>query len=337
LKDPSKRLYPDRDDGQILINTRNDDPAPLAKRPCTYKANHGDGTLVDRTPIWQPPLSPDDDDDNQHAKFDAVFFCKEDGDGVEFARQVWEMPETEGDLVRLRFSVDASTKNISDPDYNGSAGAFSVVYKKPGVNSQYVEQAWFVDRMFNNNWGEMLAIAEAINMAVLRLGLMPSFQASEVYIFTDSRCSINFLRGKVDAQKGLYGTSMSSLRSFITQRSKELRELRCSLTISQIKGHKHDIKSHQLADNAARKMYSNGKKALEKGCIPAAYHCNIDDRTMPAHNTIWPVLHHEAVRRLEYAKELNATQAHISRLKELLALPSWRRAARGNKEEIRAL
>jgi ribonuclease HI len=336
LKDPSKRLYPDRDDGQILINTRNDDPAPLAKRRCTYKANHGDGTLVGLPSIWQPPLSSDNDD-NQHAKFDARFFCKEDGDRVEVARKVWAMPETKGDLVRLRFSVDASTKSISDPDYNGSVGAFSVVYKKPGEERQYVEQAWLVDRMFNNNWGEMLAIAEAINIAVLRLSLMPSFHASEVYIFTDSRCSIDFLMGKVDAQKGLFGTSMAPLRNFITQRSKELRQLRCSLTISQIKGHNHDIKSHQLADEAARKMYVNGKKALEKGCIPAEYHCNIDDRTMSAHNTIWYVLHHGALRHLEKAKERSAAQLHISRLKELLALPSWRRAVRGNKDEIRAL
>ncbi|KAL2259756.1 hypothetical protein VTK26DRAFT_6444 [Humicola hyalothermophila] len=177
-------------------------------------------------------------------------------DNIEFAKQVSRLPEVEaameGDKLRMIIFADASFQgSAADDPYTGGSGAFSVVYRAAGSKNRWVAEAFFVDRMFSNNWGELLAISEAVHLAVLRLRqLMGSYKTAEVFLFSDSLGSLDYLTRRDDIKAKPHGLVLEPLGSFIKSMSHELRDLGAALILNHIPGHGHDVAGHVLADKA---------------------------------------------------------------------------------------
>jgi ribonuclease HI len=169
--------------------------------------------------------------------------------------------EAEEGVVRWNFFVDGSMGQM-DPSYSGNPGAYSLVYRNP-EDGRWVEQAWFLENMFNNNWGELMAIAEALNMVTLRLRLEPTVTTPVIHIFNDSKISLDYLERKTGSTRVLFDLVMGPLRSYIKALSLELHRRGAWLGLSHIPGHKHDVDGHARADKAARTKYLEGKKTLD--------------------------------------------------------------------------
>ncbi|SPQ20252.1 703a844b-1041-4189-9ec3-8a196d566704 [Thermothielavioides terrestris] len=156
------------------------------------------------------------------------------------------------------------------PEALGGPGGYSVVYK--GAESKedhWIWQAWSVDETFNSHWAELMAIAEALNMAILRLSLKPTTRTAEIYLFTDSLRSLDFLMKKSsEAAKQSRRTTFFEhagrpVRSFIARISRELHNLGVKLTLSHIPGHKHGVTGHIIADRTAHNVMVDRMEALQ--------------------------------------------------------------------------
>ena len=183
-----------------------------------------------------------------------------------YAHQVLKLQEAgpQGGPVYMTLFVDASMGQ-ADVSFQGSSpGAYSVVYKDP-EDGLWVEQAWFVDAMFNNNWGKAMAIAEALNMAAVHLRLKPPAvaAATEIHIFTDSLQNLDFLERNGKARSILHNLAMTPVGSFIDKLSHELHNLGARLTLSFHPGHGHDVEGHAAADIAAFEAYLKGSGKLQ--------------------------------------------------------------------------
>ena len=273
-------------------------------------------------------------------------------DAVEYASHIENLgkPQVEEGRVRLVYYVDGSMESKMDPRYVGSPGAYSVVYKD-GENGQWVKQAWFVDKMFTNNWGELMGVAEALNMAVLRLGLMPAFDAADVYVFTDCEQSMDYLTRRVAAQQMQYKLTMEPLRTFAVQLSHQLRNLGAPLIVSHIPGHGHNVTGHVLADKAAYNAFVGAKNAQ----VPSSFatpsasptsrqvslHSTSPNKSLMMHNGISSVIHNHCAVNLEAFKYHNSPtsweEKRIERLKALLELPVYEWNDKKIKNDIKNL
>lgn len=299
-----------------------------------------------------PPFSPTNRDRLLDSR---IVSCQPRADAIEDAHTISMLPEVEGDLVRLVFYVDGSIGTVHDTRVRGP-GAYSVVYGH-GKEKKWEIQAWFVERMFSIQWGEMMAIAEAINMAILRLRMMiHQYTSAEVYILSDSASSLEFLVGKENREETSYNTILRPLRGFIARACRELTtNLNTRPRINFIPGHDHNIGGHILADKMAYATYAIGR-AKEKQSLstaatlhrvvstPPSAHATPDDPESSLiapstdHCSIWSVLHHRSVsalaefeerERLRCGQTLSSKQENqLRRLRELLGLPkrvaSWR-------------
>jgi ribonuclease HI len=275
-------------------------------------------------------------------------------EAVEYASHIGNLgePQVEEGRVRLVYYVDGSMESKMDPRYVGSPGAYSVVYKD-GDNGQWVKQAWCVDKMFTNNWGELMGVAEALNMAILRLRLMPAFDVADIYVFTDRLRSMRYLRGEVAAQQTQYKLAMEPLRTFAVQLSHQLRDLGARLIVSHIPGHGHNVTGHVLADKTAYKAFAGAKNAQVPSSFAtsstsptspqASLHSTSPDKTsiVHVHNGVSSVLQHQCALNLEAFKYHNRPTAieeeELVRLKKLLALPVHRRNEKIIKIWIKSL
>lgn len=272
------------------------------------------------------------------------------------------LPEVKDDVVRLVFYVDGSVGNIHDTRVRGP-GAYSVVYGH-GEERRWEIQAWFVDRMFSIQWGEMMAIAEAINMAILRLRMMVhQYTSAEVYVLSDSASSLEFLIGKERRGETSHNVILRPLRDFITRACRELTTgLNARLRINFIPGHRHNIGGHILADKMAYAAYFIGRKRGEQFNStaatpqrvvwdPASTHAATGGTESAlvapttSHCSIWPVLHHRSVcalaeyeerERLRRGQPMSTKQeTRLRRLSKILALP--KRAVDGRFQEVQSL
>jgi DNA polymerase III epsilon subunit-like protein len=246
-----------------------------------------------------------------------------------------------------------------DSSYAGSPGAYSVVYKNH-KDGKLVWQSWFVDKMFHNNWGELAAIAEAVNMAVLRLRLAQAVKTTEIHIFTDSLESLDYLeRDPSDVRRTTggsiqYGLAMAPARSFIAKLSHELHHLGAHLTLSYIPGHGHDVAGHVIADAAAYNAYVSGAASLKRlktghgraSSAPRLSLKRIDkncSRKSAEHGAIWSVLHGRSVDSLAAMKRevrdkaTREEEVNVAQLKDLLELRGRNKLWAGMKRKLKEL
>ncbi|KAK4125667.1 hypothetical protein N657DRAFT_708625 [Parathielavia appendiculata] len=128
-------------------------------------------------------------------------------------------------------------------------------------DDRWVEQAWFIDDMLSKNWVELMTIAEALNMATLRLRLQPEI-TTVVHIFTNSEQSLEYLTRKSGCKRLLDDIVMEPNRYFIKKLSRELHERGGWLVLSRIPGHKHDVVGHAKADKCCTQRFSSRTESL---------------------------------------------------------------------------
>lgn len=209
-----------------------------------------------------------------------------------------------------------------------------------------------------------MAIAEAINMAILRLRMMVhQYTRAEVYILSDSASGLEFLIGKEGLEEASHHVILRPLRGFITRACRELTTgLNARLRISFIPGHRHNIGGHILADKMAYAAYFIGCKKGEQPNPTAATSQKVISDTASTHHlpgategslvapttshcSIWAVLHHRSVRaladfeeheRLRRGQPMSSKQeARLRRLIKILALP--KRAGDWRVQEVKSL
>ncbi len=357
LKGPGKRLFPHSDKDEVAIRPHDDGQRPSKRQ---FRARKGsDQVTVPKTlDGWASPehFLPAGGDQTLDRR---LVLCKPRDDAVEEARQISKLPGAEDGVIHLVFYVDASIGQVQDTRVS-SPGAYAVVYKSEQEGGdEWVVQSWFVEKMFSIQWGETMAIAEAVNMATLRLRLTRGQRANtDVYVFSDSVSSLDFLIGVEGPRKTHYGAGMNALRRFITRSSSELTALGAKLAIRFIPGHEHDIQGHVLADKAARSTYIEGVERLENTNsrlpIPAPV-LRISNSDAPKslingshikHCAIWSVLHHQSVRGIatfqrNKRKSTGMTHAEeqggLRQLRNLLRLPKETDKSGRRVREIRAL
>ncbi len=206
---------------------------------------------------------------------------------IAYAHRVLALQESgpKNGPVYMTLFVDASMAVPDSSDQSSSPGAYSVVYKDP-KDGLWVEQAWFVEAMFNNNWGEAIAIAEALNMATLHLRLQPPAvaAATEIRIFTDSTSCLDFLERQKRCKNFQHKLAMTPVQCFINKLSHELYNLGARLTLSFHPGHGHDVEGHAAADIAALKasLKGSGKLHLLEPSSPGESSSS-EDSTPTAH------------------------------------------------------
>lgn len=162
----------------------------------------------------------------QNAFVGAIYNKGRDGN-VEFAKRVCALPEIEGNLIRLVFFVDASfRRGKTDVAYDGSPGAFAIVYREWGSRDNWVAKIFFIPKMFGINWRELAAIMEAMNMARLRVAaLKGSYKSAEVSLFSDSLGSFDSILYRTAIKQKEYDLTMARLRNLVKDLSHCLRDL----------------------------------------------------------------------------------------------------------------
>ncbi|KAL2020466.1 hypothetical protein VTK56DRAFT_8432 [Thermocarpiscus australiensis] len=311
LKGPGKRMYAEDDDEQFQEDETKE-------RPCKWSRLGPDGSLEveERVKDWGPK------DMDEKAGFNGRILRYTRRNAIDYAHRISALPELEDGITRFKFYVDGSV----DRGEQGRPGAFSVVFKKPGENNEWLVQSWFIESLYCIQWAEMMAIAEALNMTVLRLRLMLRSEAAraEIYVFTDSLNCLDLLLSERSFDRfSDFSLAMRPLRSFIGRVSSELLGLGVRLTLSFIPGHKHDVEGHILADEAAGKALVDGCQRLSeledmRWIVKAGRkipphrlpsHNDNSDGSPPAqasqdeiankHNSLWAVLHHRSASLLD--------------------------------------
>jgi hypothetical protein len=233
------------------------------KRRRIHEKVEEDPTEVEGIDSWGPSTTCYSSDPDGSEELAATILRKSKIEAVEYAHMSMALSgmKAEEGVVTWNFFVDGSM-GPTDPSNRGSPGAYSLVYRNP-EDGEWVEQAWFIESMFNNNWGELMAIAEALNVATLRLRLEPTVTTAVIHIFTDSKVSLGYLERKTGSTRVLFDLVMGPLWWYIKALSRELHQRGAWLVLSHIPGHKHDVVGHARADKAAHKKYLEGKKTLD--------------------------------------------------------------------------
>ncbi|KAK4445963.1 hypothetical protein QBC34DRAFT_275126, partial [Podospora aff. communis PSN243] len=136
-------------------------------------------------------------------------------------------------------------------------GGFAAVYRPPGVNfGRWFARAWPIHQMPEIKHGEMLAIADALDVAVKYAGAL---EGGTVKIFSDSRHCLQILdKGTIEAMKKetekdlLVDRELVPVIEPIIWTSHLLLSRGINVELHWMPGHDHFIWPHILADHLSR-------------------------------------------------------------------------------------
>ncbi|KAK3380621.1 hypothetical protein B0T24DRAFT_591075 [Lasiosphaeria ovina] len=146
------------------------------------------------------------------------------------------------------FFADASRHVSSLGPRPRELGGYAVVYRPPGQTAgPHLARAWDVPRLPHIDHGEMLGIAEGLNIA-LEHGERGALRNATVLVFTDSKFSL----GAIAASPRHADAELQDIVEFVVWAACRLRLWGCSVELRWMPGHGHGVVPHQVADELSR-------------------------------------------------------------------------------------